>query len=115
MLLKLIHPVEFDGKEYASIKLSDYMKTRHQLAFADARAQGADDDDLGFEAACILMASFCEDLPAEAVKEISIDDQEAIGAHIDRVTRAFSERKGANDSGKKPRIIPISPVIQPKR
>jgi hypothetical protein len=80
------------------------MKTRHQLAFAEVeklRKSKDDDEDLESRGSVILMASFCEDLPREAVPEISLDDQVPIGRHIEKVTTEYALRQGGAQPQKK--------------
>ncbi|HYX36011.1 MAG TPA: hypothetical protein VE954_23160 [Oligoflexus sp.] len=57
----------------------------------------------------ILMASFCEDLPREAVSEISLDDQVPIGRHIEKVTTEYARRQGGAQPQKKPKPRPQIP------
>ncbi|WP_218110300.1 hypothetical protein [Oligoflexus tunisiensis] len=103
------------------------MKTRHQLAFAEVEKlrksaasdegaeqnnEGEDDDvdeDLEARASVILMASFCEDLPQEAVPEISLDDQIPIGRHIEKVTTEYARRQGRPQPPKKGKPRPSIP------
>lgn len=94
------------------------MKTRHQMAFAEVErmrkhpAPQEDDEDLEAKASVILMASFCEDLPKEAVPEISLDDQVPIGRHIEKVTTEYARRQGAPQPQKK---LKPRPPIQSSR
>lgn len=122
MIYNLVFPIEFNGQTYRAIRLSDYMKTRHQLAFAEVeklRKSAAPDKDaderkdnddstvdevLEALASVILIASFCEDLPKEAVPEISLDDQIPIGRHIEKVTTDYARHQGRSPQKKgKPR------------
>jgi len=97
------------------------MKTRHQLAFAEveklrkalkaaAEVQGDEDDEeseeneeLELKASTILMASFCENFPKDAVPEISLDDQLPISRHIEQITTEYAKRQGVTSPPKKQR------------
>lgn len=116
------------------VRLSDYMKTRHQLAFAEVEKlrkslnapadaekklsplkpaskveedeESEQDEELELRASAILMASFCENLPKDAVPEISLDDQLPISRHIEKVTTEYAKRQGLHSTPKKLRPGP---------
>ncbi len=87
MLYTLQHPIKYDDKVYKTIELSDYLTATHQLAFGEAQSQS---EVVG---SITLTESFCEGLPEGAVRRLSLDDLEQIGAHITRVTEEFTRKK----------------------
>ena len=87
MQYTLIHPFEFGGKKYSSVNLSDYLKARHKLAYADSQKQSDEEGEF------TLLASFCDDVPRECIQEFSLDDLEFVKTHLEKVLGDFAKKK----------------------
>ncbi len=107
MEYKLSRPVAFRGKNYETVILSDYFKTKHKLAMAENSKKTEEEQQLAF------LMSFCEDFPKEAFGEIAADDMDFIADHVAQIMLAYARSKGIDTDGKKPRRqqkMIISPV-----
>jgi hypothetical protein len=125
MIHTLIKSFDFSGKKLSEIRLSDYVKAKHNLAYAKvaklARDYGLPDirseidiekmseDDmikvLTFEAESqqILLESFAEDFPKDALPELSAVDCGAISKHIEAVMDEHKRLHGQPDAAGSPK------------
>jgi len=135
MIQKLVQPFDFDGKRFTEIRLSDYVKAKHTLAYAkvgklasqlkkSGLSENPDFDELSedemvrfleFEVQSqkILHEAFSEGFPPDALGELSAIDCGNISLHIKNVMDEHSRISGQSDdvrpSGKK-KIHPIRPA-----
>lgn len=110
MLYPLTFKIEFEGKTISEIRLSDFIKSKHNLAYARVAKLAKDlnfdekveveeltEDRMieyfSFEAESqqILIEAFAEGLPKGAAAEISAVDCECIAEEIQKVTKAHTE------------------------
>lgn len=103
MDLPLIETLQFKGKKYESVALSDYFKTRHKMALANSisKTEGEQHE--------ALVMSFCENLPPDSFGDISADDMDVIAAHVNEVMEKYAARHGLleqKEAGKKPAKAP---------
>jgi hypothetical protein len=126
MIHKLIHPFEYKDKTYTAISLPDVARFRHQVASLRVARDAAEksaglkvdlslsDDallnpdivrmlEINLESDRAMIEAFCEDLPADALDELSIEDMEVINAHIRRLMHRET-KAGEAEPGKKPTL-----------
>ncbi|WP_141732443.1 hypothetical protein [Oligoflexus tunisiensis] len=124
MIHKLIHPFEHKGETIAAISLPDTARLRHQVASLRVARDAAEksaglkmdlslsDDallspdlvrmlEINLESDRAMIEAFCEDLPADALDELSIEDMEVINAHVRRLMHREA-KAGEAEPGKKP-------------
>jgi hypothetical protein len=123
MIHKLIHPFDHKGETYTAISLPDAARLRHQVASlrvakdAAEKSAGLKADlslsedailnpdfvrmlEINLESDRAMIEAFCEDLPADALDELSIEDMEVINAHIRRLMHRETKADEA-EPGKK--------------
>jgi hypothetical protein len=109
MLYPLKFKIEFDGNTVSEIRLPDFIKSKHNLAYArvaklakelkfdEVNVEELSDDQMieyfAFEAESqqILIEAFAEGLPKGAAVELSAIDCECIAEEIQKVTNAHTE------------------------
>jgi hypothetical protein len=124
MIHKLIHPFEHKGETYSTISLPDAARFRHQVASLRVARDAAEKSaglkvdlslsedallnpdlvrmlEINLESDRAMIEAFCEDLPADALDELSIEDMEVINAHIRRLMHRET-KAGEAEPGKKP-------------
>jgi hypothetical protein len=124
MIHKLIHPFKHKGETIAAISLPDAARLRHQVASLRVAKEAAEksaglkvdlslsDDallnpdlvrmlEINLESDRAMIEAFSEDLPADALDELSIEDMEVINAHIRRLMQREA-KAGEAEPAKKP-------------
>lgn len=132
MIHTLKEPFDFGGQRITEIRLSDYVKAKHNLAYARvtklSREMGlsgiSSEQDLGslsevdmikylafeVESQQILLESFAEGFPKDALPELSMADCNLISEEINRVMREHSKKYGTSESRNQPGKKKIQPV-----